>query len=79
MFTMIGLLLGFGCLALLLWGVDRFARSRGYPGAHPFSPAIAYALLLGALLTVGLVVGGSYLDHRAASPLPATASKEAGE
>ena len=78
MFATIGIFAGFAILAGLLWLVDWLAYQRGFGGADPLSPAVAYALLLGTALMLALFIGGIMLDRAAevsAPPSPTQGSK----
>lgn len=64
-FSLIGLAIGFLVFVFCLWLVDYIARRRGLGGAHPLSPAMAYAALLGMVLMIGLFIGGIHMDRSA--------------
>lgn len=65
MWTILAIVAGFTVIWVLLWLCDIIAYHRGLGGAHPLSPAVAWALLLGTTIMLGLVIGGISLDRAA--------------
>lgn len=63
--TILAIVAGFVVIGVLVWLCDVIAYHRGLGGAHPLSPAVALALLLGTLIFGGLLIGGISMDRAA--------------
>ena len=76
MFALFGLLLGFAFFFGCCWLVDYIGYRRGLGGAHPLSPAMAWAATFGALGMLALLILGMRLDVVAIASLPTQESED---
>lgn len=79
MFALLGLVVGFAALAGLLWLVDHIAYQRGFGGAHPLSPAVAWAAVLGMFIMLFLLVAGMNLDKSPPTSASLSNTSEGGK